>query len=239
MDSTRVLVALGSIALFGPLAGCSDTENDEGWTSFGQTTFTTLNEDDVDESGGESGDQASTSEGDTTDGGESTTTTTTTDGGESTTTTDDGSDCGNGVVDPGEGCDGANFNGQSCMGLGFSGGSLMCTADCQINSSGCTNGGGGGNQPADGLYSMCLIPEDCFGTDGCATVTMNGQVDPFDGYCTNFCFSDAECDLGLGGTAIPICNNELDPYCELVCTGGLTCPAPMQCVALADRDVCY
>jgi hypothetical protein len=226
--------------------GCADGENDSGWTSFGQTTYTTFGDDfddeaDEEESGdsGDTTDEADSTSTSTDDGSTSTTTTTDDDAdSDTTTTTDTGDDCGNGVVDPGEGCDGANFNGQTCQGLGFSGGSLMCTANCQINSSGCTNGGGGG-QPADGMYSSCLIPEDCVGTDGCATVTMNGQVDPFDGYCTNFCVSDAECDLGLGGTAIPDCNTEVQPYCELVCTGGLTCPAPMDCVALANKDVCY
>ena len=225
------------VACVGLSSGCADSGGDEGWTSFGQTTFTTVNDglDEVDEST----DSAGTTDGESTSTDGSTSTTTTDGETTTTTTTDSGDDCGNGVVDPGEGCDGANFNGQSCMGLGFAGGNLTCTADCQINSSGCTNGGGGGNQPADGLYSECLIPEDCAGTDGCATVTMNGQVDPFAGYCTNFCFSDAECDLGLGGTAIPVCNNEIDSYCELLCTGGLTCPVPMQCVALAGKDVCY
>ncbi len=230
-----------AVLSLGLVLGCADSEGDGGWTSFNQTTFTTLG-DEADEESGSSGESGGDS-GDTStdDESESTSTTTTTDGeSESTTTTDTGNDCGNGVVDPGEGCDGANFNGQSCMGLGFSGGSLMCTADCQINSSGCTNGGGGGGQPANGLYSACLVPGDCdLSLDGCATVTENGQVDPFDGYCTNFCVSDAECDAGLGGTAIPNCNNEVSPYCELVCTGGLTCPVPMDCVALADRDVCY
>lgn len=233
---------VASVLVLAPLAlaGCSDGDGDEGWTSFGQTTFTTVSDDMSDMN-----DEVETSgaEGESTSEGESDTTSTTTDSsttnGDTTTTTDTGDDCGNGVVDPGEGCDGANFNGQSCMGLGFSGGQLMCTADCQINSSGCTNGGGGGGQPADGLYSMCLFPEDCPANDGCATVTENGQIDPFDGYCTNLCLTDAECDIGLGGTAIPICNNEVQTYCELVCTNGLTCPAGMECVALADRDVCY
>jgi hypothetical protein len=243
--------AFGVVILCAGLGlGCADgDQDDQGWTSFGQTTqttFTTLGDDndeddDVDESG-DSGDTTGDGDTSTTDEGDTSTTTTTEGDGdgdtETTTTTDTGDDCGNGVVDPGEGCDGANFNGQSCMGLGFSGGSLMCTASCQIDSSGCTNGGGGG-QPANGIYSMCLVPDDCVGTDGCATVTMNGQVNPFDGYCTNFCVGDAECDIGLGGTAIPNCNNEVDPYCELTCTGGLTCPAGMECVALADRDVCY
>jgi hypothetical protein len=238
------------VILFAGLGlGCADGETEEGWTSFG-TSFTTLNDDDdedddVDEESGDSGDttgdgddESSTSE----DDDDTTTTTTDTDTDDdddtTTTTTDTGDDCGNGVVDPGEGCDGGNFNGQTCVGLGFDGGQLMCTANCSIDSSGCTNGGGGG-QPAQGMYSSCLLPEDCLNADGCATVTMNGQVDPFDGYCTNFCVTDAECNLGLGGTAIPDCNNEPDPYCELVCTGGLTCPAPMQCVQLTGKMVCY
>ena len=46
--------------------------------------------------------------------------------------------CGNGVIDPGEGCDGANLNGQTCQSLGYDGGTLTCTAGCQLDTNGCT-----------------------------------------------------------------------------------------------------
>jgi hypothetical protein len=46
--------------------------------------------------------------------------------------------CGNGALDPGEACDGANLGGQTCQSLGFDGGVLACTPGCLINTNGCT-----------------------------------------------------------------------------------------------------
>lgn len=48
------------------------------------------------------------------------------------------SQCGNGVKDSGEECDGADFGGASCADFGCSGGTLSCAADCTLDSSGCT-----------------------------------------------------------------------------------------------------
>ena len=256
--STPVLAA----ALFS--LACAGGSDDSGLTfgSFsGPTTFgDDMMEDESGEGEGEGDGDGDTAtgdgDGDTTTGdgdGDTTTTgdgdgdtTTTGDGDGDTTTTGDGDGdttdtggvCGDGVVDPGEDCDGNDFNGETCQSMGFDGGTLMCVA-CAISTQNCTNDGGGG-QPADGLYSMCLIPEDCPGLDGCATVTMMGEDNPYDGYCTNFCASDADCAANLGGTAIPSCNDEAMAYCQLDCAGGLTCPTGMECVALSGgKYVCY
>jgi hypothetical protein len=63
--------------------------------------------------------------------------------------------CGNGVIETGESCDGADLGGQTCVGLGFVSGSLSCRSDCGFNTAGCANsvptsggGGGGGSSPA-------------------------------------------------------------------------------------------
>ena len=45
--------------------------------------------------------------------------------------------CPNGIAEPGEGCDGSDFRGQSCETFGFTGGTLVCTATCQVDESGC------------------------------------------------------------------------------------------------------
>ena len=47
------------------------------------------------------------------------------------------SKCGNGVVDLGEQCDGANLAGRSCGTEGFSGGTLGCNPDCTLNTAQC------------------------------------------------------------------------------------------------------
>ena len=46
-------------------------------------------------------------------------------------------DCGNGVVNSGEQCDGSNFGNFNCAGLGFNGGTLSCNASCQYQTSSC------------------------------------------------------------------------------------------------------
>jgi len=55
--------------------------------------------------------------------------------------------CNNGVLDPGEPCDGVNLGGDTCetatMGAQPSG-VLSCTANCTFNTSGCTGGNTGG-----------------------------------------------------------------------------------------------
>lgn len=69
-------------------------------------------------------------------GGTSTTTTTT------TSTTDPGStsapaqQCGDGVIEGTEECEGADLNGETCMSFGFNGGTLICSA-CLFDKTNC------------------------------------------------------------------------------------------------------
>ncbi|MFN2425147.1 MAG: M12 family metallo-peptidase [Candidatus Binatia bacterium] len=51
------------------------------------------------------------------------------------------STCGNGVLDPGEQCDGVNLGGATCTSRGFAGGTLSCSTTCTFNTSQCTNCG--------------------------------------------------------------------------------------------------
>lgn len=46
--------------------------------------------------------------------------------------------CGNGVVEPGEQCDGNNLNGVTCLTLGHTGGAISCGPTCGVNTSQCT-----------------------------------------------------------------------------------------------------
>ncbi len=234
------LVPIALVCAFGGACAVGGDSDSSTFGTFNTTVGDELeDEEETDESGDESSGSASdTSTDDPGDGDGDTTTTG--DGDGDTTTTDDGNDdpemCGNGVVDPGETCDGANFNGASCMVLGYDGGQLACT-NCAVSTAGCTNTA----QPGLGqLYSHCLVPDNCPGLDGCATVTMEGDVDPFDGYCTNFCTTDADCFANTGGTAVPQCNDAAQPFCELDCSGGKTCPGGMECVPLVGgKELCY
>jgi hypothetical protein len=51
--------------------------------------------------------------------------------------------CGNGEIDRGEQCDGANLNDKTCADHGFVGGELGCTSTCQFDTTGCNNCGNG------------------------------------------------------------------------------------------------
>jgi len=53
------------------------------------------------------------------------------------TTTEPTSECGNGDVEDGEECDGADWNGATCESLGHFAGALACGAGCEFDVSGC------------------------------------------------------------------------------------------------------
>ncbi len=61
-----------------------------------------------------------------------------------------GPGCGNGAIDAGEECDGADLQGNDCMGLGFDGGVLACDAKtCMFDTTGCNAAPGCGNGIVD------------------------------------------------------------------------------------------
>jgi hypothetical protein len=49
-------------------------------------------------------------------------------------------ECGNGVVEAGEQCDGADLDGEDCFSRGYGGGILSCNPDCTFDESQCTSG---------------------------------------------------------------------------------------------------
>jgi hypothetical protein len=254
---------LGALFSVATMAGCAVGGEDDG--SFGTFSGGSFGDDsnlDMDAGTGtddEAGTQDGTGDGDTTTTGDGDTTTTTGDGDTTTTTTGDGDTttttgdgdtttttgdgdttggamCGNGVIDPGETCDGNDFGGVSCTDLGFDGGTLTCNS-CAVSTSTCTNAA----QPGLGqLYSHCLDSDGCPGLDGCVTVSMMEGDPPYDGFCTNLCSTDAECSANVGGTAVPQCNDLMQSYCELDCSGGKTCPGGMECIPLTGgSELCF
>lgn len=90
------------------------------------------------------------------------------------------SKCGNGVVDLGEQCDGANLAGRSCGTEGFLGGTLGCKPDCTLDTALC-------GECNDGVIEP-MLGEDC---------DFDSMSNPI---------VNATCQsLGLGGTGKPGC----------------------------------
>ena len=105
---------------------------------------------------------------------------------------DAGGSCGDGVVDNGEACDGAELGGISCTDRGFASGTLRCTDACAFDESSCSADPGQtcGDEIVD-------APEECDGAvdETCADLGFDFGVLG----CTDACEYD---DTGCGDTAI-------------------------------------
>ena len=75
--------------------------------------------------------------------------------------------CGNGVIDPGEACDGTNFGGATCESAGFPyGGTLACVAGCTLDTSACHRAMLATGQTTCWGSSFTVIPCAGTGQDG-------------------------------------------------------------------------
>jgi hypothetical protein len=154
--------------------------------------------------------------------------------------TGNGSACGDGIVGPGEDCDGGVVA-RTCADLGFEGGTIACTDDCTWDTSGCHRCG-------DGVKNG---PEECDGYDlGGATCEDLGWLPGGGG--TPIC--DDMCQLGEGSCSGSLCGASLpsppdgmgacdDPWIDAegactrdcpqvgphVCSDSIDCPADRTC----------
>ncbi|MCA9706672.1 MAG: lamin tail domain-containing protein [Myxococcales bacterium] len=103
--------------------------------------------------------------GPTTDPGTSTGLDDTADDSTSGTTEGDtdtfGGVCGDGILDPGEACDGDDYGGQTCQTQGFDGGLLACNVQCEIVTAGCDACGDGIVDPGEQCDGSDLAGQDC------------------------------------------------------------------------------
>ena len=95
--------------------------------------------------------------------------------------------CGDGFIEVGESCDGANLDGQTCVSQGFDIGVLACAADCSFDTSGCQSYGG----------DCCAA----HGGPGCDNVACTAQV-----CATNPACCSSGWDQSCADTADAICN---------------------------------
>jgi cysteine-rich repeat protein len=163
----RLLAVVAVLAVASNCAKGNGTSNSAGTTSGGgdggstaDTTSTTSTTSTSTASAGGSGGATSSSTASTgATGGAATTSSTTastssTGGGPaSSSATGVAHLCGDGMLDPGEECDGADLGGQTCQSLGYTSGMLACNGSCKLDKSGCSACHDGMIQPQFG--------EDC------------------------------------------------------------------------------
>ena len=153
--------------------------------------------------------------------------------------------CGNALREPPEQCDGADLGGQSCSSLGEGTGTVVCRADCTLDTSGCQLPPVCGN-------NLREPPEECDGSDlnaqscsslgqgtgalscasGCAFDTSGCSLSS---PCGNGTLDNGEvCDDGnraSGDCCSPTCQPEIGASCGAgtdACNPG-TCNAAGQC----------
>jgi len=120
--------------------------------------------------------------------------------------------CGNGVIDPGEDCDGENLGGQTCVDLGQYGGTLACSASCAAFDTGnCTGFCGDGvvNGPEacddgnavewDGCNTSCECVEFRVNTH-----TSNDQFTPKLARASDGSFAAVWCSDGQDGSSFGV-----------------------------------
>lgn len=135
-----------------------------------------------------------------------------------------GSMCGNGVVDPGEQCDGTNLQSQNCISIpGFRGYQLRCGATCQFDTSLCIRC----SDPQCLCGNNRIDPgEECEGT-GYTGVTCRMKGFPDSAYagsdlhCRNCRVDISDCTNLCG-------NGVIDPgeQCDRLSLNGKTCWSP-------------
>ena len=165
-------------------------------------------------------------------GGGTTTPTPATAGGGGQGGTGGGADCGNGAVDTGEDCDGADLGGADCVSQGFVGGTLSCNASCQFDTAACTNCGNDTKEGTEVCDGTDVGTDDCttigqgfiggtlacaagcgaFDTSGCTAPPNcgNGNIDGAED-CDGANLNGKNCDTATGGTLT---------QGTLACTGG-------------------
>ncbi len=141
--------------------------------------------------------------------------------------TGEGPECGNGILEYGEECDGEDLDGESCESMGFEDGDLHCSDSCTFDTSECT---GETVLCGDGIIDE---GEDCdgdnLGEENCRTQGFDGGTLTCDDTCSfdttgcvdcgDLTYCDNECvDMNSNMDHCGECSNPCDG--DQVCTGG-------------------
>ncbi|MFV8750311.1 hypothetical protein ACNOYE_07150 [Nannocystaceae bacterium ST9] len=218
-------------------AGETGTDTDPSDTTTTADTSTTASDttDTADTATTDTADTATTDTADTADTATTDTADTATTDTGTDTGTETGGTCGDGIIDAGEQCEGADLGGFDCVALGFSGGELLCGADCQYDASGCVaaecgNGVVEGDEACDGadLGGQTCADQGFAGgelacADDCSALITDGCNN-----CGNDVIDDGEACDGAdldGGTCVGLgylggtlsCSDACDAYVEDLC----------------------
>jgi hypothetical protein len=196
-------MANAALVCFFGLTACSVTPDSSGssFTTLTATAGATVTASTTDATTG-----AATDTSDPTTGGSDVTS-----GGPSSSS-DTASECGNNIVEGGENCDGVDLADQTCADFGWSDGTLLCGAECNLNTDACFSCGDNSKDPM----------ETCDGTDfGGLSCTSEG----FGGGALA-CAADCLSIDTSGCTALPSCGDGTlngGEQCEGADLSGQTC----------------
>ncbi len=134
--------------------------------------------------------------------------------------------CGNGRLDPGEQCEGADLGGETCTSRGYLEGALSCDASCQLDESDCSACGDGVKDPGEecdgGDYGGLTCADVTGDTHGVLACSFDCEIN------TDLCYScgdgvveqDEQCEAGdlQGRTCVSLGYTGGDLSCRDDCT---------------------
>lgn len=144
--------------------------------------------------------------------------------------------CGNGDIDPEEGCDGSNLGGLTCQDLGYTSGTLGCTEGCALDEGGCTSQCGNGVRESD---------EVCDGFElGGTTCQIESGLGNGELVCSADCSALITTGCHYCGNGAP----EGPEVCDGTALGGVTCdslgypgggtPTCVDCLSVNPSSCC-